>query len=169
MPHTPPDCVCVCMGDYGCVCTSLCACFLSCVCSQVQECVVCHSLCCLLCPLHSNAAETLMHQTQLQAAWVQGGQKKMAVSKETSLPVIYVLYVQTLLVQDQILHVFHFVSFDFCIHVCDALRIIIRIHGCSWSCHFLFMSIYIIYVVCICIRTTVMKPFKACVHGWIIN
>ena len=38
-------------------------------------------------PSCSNAVETLTHQTQ--AAWVQGGQEKMAVSKEMFLPVIH--------------------------------------------------------------------------------
>ena len=39
--------------------------------------------------------------------------------------------------------IFHFGSFVFCIYVCDALCIIIHVHGCPWSCHFLFMSVYI--------------------------
>ena len=42
---------------------------------------------CLLCPLHSNAVEALMQQSQPQAAWVQGSRNKMAVSKETFLSV----------------------------------------------------------------------------------
>ena len=61
-----------------------------CVQSSAGVSVVCVSFT-LLPPLPScsNAVETLTHQTQPQAAWVQGGQKKMAVSKETFLPVIY--------------------------------------------------------------------------------
>ena len=94
----------------------------------------------------------------------------MAVSKETFLPVIYCMFKlywsrTKFLVYIECL--FHFGIFVFYIHVHDALRIIIRMHGCPWSCHFLFMSVYIcsLYLY----TTTIMKPFKACVHGWIIN
>ena len=62
-----------------------------CVQSSAGVSVVCVSFT-LLPPLPScsNAVETLTHQTQ-----PQGGQKKMAVSKETFLPVSYTLYVET--------------------------------------------------------------------------
>ena len=53
-----------------------------------SECVVSFTLLPPL-PSCSNAVETLTHQTQLQAVGVQGGQKKMAVSKEMFLPVIH--------------------------------------------------------------------------------
>ena len=61
-----------------------------CVQSSAGVSVVCVSFT-LLPPLPScsNAVETLTHQTQPQPAWVQGAQKKMAMSKETFLPVIF--------------------------------------------------------------------------------
>ena len=138
MPHTSPDCVCVCMGEYGCVCT-ICvhASFHVCAASAgVSVLCVCRSLCCLLCLLRSNAVETLTQQTQPQAAWVRGGGvkiKKMAVSKETSLSVMncmFKLYWSGMKFFMYIECLFHFGSFVFYIYVCDALRIIICIHGC---------------------------------------
>ena len=81
----PLQIVCVCMGEYRCVCT-ICvyASFHVCAVKCRSECVVCVSFTLLPpLPLHSNAAETLLQQTQPQADWVQGGggwgQKKMVV------------------------------------------------------------------------------------------
>ena len=85
---------CVCVGECGCVCNfaqiSVHASFHVCAVKCRSECVVCVSFT-LLPPLPScsNTVETLLHQTQPQAAWVQGDQNKMAVSKETFLPVIH--------------------------------------------------------------------------------
>ena len=151
MPHNTPDCVCVCVWvSMGVFAQSVCMLPFMCVCSQCRSvCVVCVccSPCCLLCPLCSNAVETLMQQTQPQADWVRWGggegRKKLAVSKETFLPVVYCmfkLYWTKFLVYIE--RLIHFGSFVFA-SVCDALRIIILIHGCPWSCHFLFMSVYI--------------------------
>ena len=70
----------------------------------------------------------------------------MAVSKEAFLPVIYCMFKLYWSRTKFFMYVeclFHFGSFVFYIHVCEALRIIIRIHGCPWSCHFLCMSVYI--------------------------
>ena len=186
--HIPLQTVlCARMGEYGCVCTNLCACFLSCVCSQCRSVSVvceCCSPCCLLCPLCMQQKHSCNRPsrrlTGCDGGW--GGAKEVGRVKGDVLA-CFLLYVQTLLAQGQIPSVYRMPyplwQFYFYIYVCDALHIIILIHGCPWSCHFLFMSVYICmyistsisstYIVCICIRTTVMKPFKACVHGWIIN
>ena len=90
MPHAPPDCVVgvwVSVGVFAQISEH--ASFHVCAVSAGVS-VFCVSFT-LLPPLPScsNAVETLTHQTQPHAAWVQGGQKKMAVSKETFLPVIH--------------------------------------------------------------------------------
>ena len=62
-----------------------------------------------------------MQQTQLQADWVQGGGGEEDGRVKGDVLACYTLYVQTLLVQDQILHVYRmpFPLWQFCfLHPC---------------------------------------------------
>ena len=124
MPHTTPDCVFVCVwvsvGVFAQICVH--ATFHVCAVKCRSVCVVCRSPCCLLCPLCVNAVETLVQQIQPQADWVQGGRGVKEDGRvKGGVLACYILYVQTLLVQDQILHVCRmpFPLWQFCfLHPC---------------------------------------------------